>query len=125
MFAVEDIPSGTKIWEYKEGFDLVFFPGDLLKMPCWQAQYLEKYCFMFEQKLYFCVDDARYMNHADVPNCTDRIDGTYAIRDIKAGEEITCDYHKMGVTAEDMKFNVGWMCHEPEQEHPDKASNTG
>nr|MDO8117448.1 SET domain-containing protein [Candidatus Sigynarchaeota archaeon] len=121
MFAVENIPSGTKIWEYKEGFDLVFMPDDLLKLPSWQAQYLEKYCFMFEQNLFFCVDDARYMNHSETPNAIDRIDGTYAIRDIKAGEEITCDYHKMGFTEEDLAFNTGWMYHEPK--HDDKASN--
>ena len=41
---------------------------------------------------------ARYVNHGCRPNCTDRIVGNRvfyaALRDIKAGEELTVDYGK-------------------------------
>src|SRR5690606_7999432 len=41
------------------------------------------------------LDHGRYMNHQDLPNTdfTGVTDG-YAIRDIKAGEEITCNYNE-------------------------------
>lgn len=39
------------------------------------------------------VDNMRFMNHAQNPNCIDTSDGaTVAIKDIKKGEELTCDY---------------------------------
>ena len=39
------------------------------------------------------IDNMRFMNHADKPNCIDSKDGTtIAIKDIKKGEELTCDY---------------------------------
>jgi SET domain-containing protein len=45
-----------------------------------------------------CADNARFMNHADEPNTTRvHIDGAIedddiATRDIRVGEEMTCDY---------------------------------
>ena len=42
----------------------------------------------------FEADDARYMNHADDPNCDfGQGDVAYALRDIAPGEEMTCDYN--------------------------------
>ena len=42
----------------------------------------------------FEADDARYMNHADAPNCdVSQPEATYALRDIAAGEELTCNYN--------------------------------
>jgi SET domain-containing protein len=45
-----------------------------------------------------CIDNARFMNHADEPNTAGvhtagAIDGyDVATRDISKGEELTCDY---------------------------------
>lgn len=39
------------------------------------------------------IDNMRFMNHAENPNCIDKQDGAMvAIKDIKKGEELTCDY---------------------------------
>jgi SET domain-containing protein len=45
------------------------------------------------------------MNHSDGPNTYEKPDGTYAARDIEAGEELTCDYSNFGLTPEDLTFN--------------------
>lgn len=42
--------------------------------------------------LVLCGDNARFMNHSFEPNCDDRTGVTFALRDILAGEELTCDY---------------------------------
>lgn len=44
-----------------------------------------------------CGDDARFFNHSEDPNCFDfysdeEQDLTAARRDIRTGEELTCDY---------------------------------
>ena len=39
-----------------------------------------------------CLDDARFINHADAPNTADTEETTTALRDLAAGEEITSDY---------------------------------
>jgi hypothetical protein len=40
------------------------------------------------------VDDARFFNHADVPNIHDQDLTSIAARDIVCGEELTCKYSK-------------------------------
>ncbi len=97
VFAKHDIPSGTLLWRLDERFDR------LIPVEVWEAQegavksYLDRYCYPRRKDPRFIVfeaDDARYMNHADAPN-TDFSDGdvAYAVKDIAAGEEITCDYN--------------------------------
>jgi len=42
-------------------------------------------------QIYF--DNMRFMNHSDNPNCIDMEDGScIALKDIKVGEELTCNY---------------------------------
>ena len=53
-----------------------------------------------------CADDARFMNHSDRPNTHSGTDErgyvtTIASRDIRAGEEITCDYYEFDTDAEE------------------------
>ncbi len=97
VFAKHDIPSGTLLWRLDERFDR------LIPVEVWEAQdgavksYLDRYCYPRRKDPRFIVfeaDDARYMNHADDPN-TDFSDGdvAYAVKDIAAGEEITCNYN--------------------------------
>ena len=52
-----------------------------------------------------CVDHAKFFNHADDPSCDDDAHFTYAARDIEVGEELTSDYRRFGVTADDLAFN--------------------
>ena len=59
--------------------------------------YLDRYCYPRRSDPRFIVfeaDDARYMNHADDPNFGFLSeDEAVALRDIAAGEELTCDYN--------------------------------
>lgn len=97
LFTRRPIPRGTLIWRLDERFDR------LIPVEVWEAQdgavksYLDRYCYPRRKDPRFIVfeaDDARYMNHADDPN-SDFSDGdvAYAVKDIAAGEEITCDYN--------------------------------
>lgn len=97
LFARHPIARGTALWRLDERFDR------LIPVEVWEAQegavksYLDRYCYPRRKDPRFIVfeaDDAHYMNHADDPN-TDFSDGdvAYALKDIAAGEELTCDYN--------------------------------
>ena len=73
-----------------------------------QQDYFIRYCYKYRGFYFFCVDNARYMNHSDAPNATEKPDGTYAARDIKKGEEIVCNYAAMGENPEDLKHNMNF-----------------
>lgn len=99
LFADELIPAGTVIWEYTEQFDLLFEAESLASLSDHARFLVEKYSYFEEAlgRLVLCGDDARFMNHADLPNADD-LPGmlTVAASDIAPGEEITCDYNKLG-----------------------------
>lgn len=109
LFAGDDIPAGTLIWAYHENFDQVLDDARIDAMPAWQSEFFKKYCFSNNDLYYYCIDDARFMNHSSKPNVIDKPEGTVAARRIKAGEEICCDYAGMGHTEKDMAFNAGFL----------------
>ena len=46
-----------------------------------------------EDEYVICVDDARFFNHSENPNTDNTIkEVTIATKDIRKGEEITCNY---------------------------------
>ncbi|HTV68197.1 MAG TPA: SET domain-containing protein-lysine N-methyltransferase [Rhizobiaceae bacterium] len=97
VYAKDSIAKGAIVWKLDERFDR------LLELDVCNAQsgpvrdYLDRYCYPRRNDPRFVVfeaDDARYMNHADQPNCDfSNGDVAYALRDIAAGEELTCDYN--------------------------------
>lgn len=96
VFAAAPIRSGDTIWILEEKFDLLLPMADLAGLPDVQRQFLERYGYPHMTKAGILVlefDNGRFMNHTETPN-TDfrRPDIAWAIRDIAAGEEITCDY---------------------------------
>lgn len=102
LFAAEFIPKGTRVWEFRVGFDIRVTKNypDQLQEPA--KSFFAKYAFQYPQTLDFilCADDARFFNHADTPNvqCLIDADGAYiadvAARDIQSGEELTIDYRE-------------------------------
>ncbi len=58
-----------------------------------------------------CADDGRFFNHSDNPNCREEKDSKYfqgrtiAIKDIKQGEEMTCDYFEFDAKAKEKLEN--------------------
>lgn len=115
LFADEYISKDTIIWKYSPDLDRVFTEAELNSKNELDKKFLETYCFKYYGKYYLCVDDARFMNHSAKPNCTDigvdevkdnDLGSTIALVDIKAGEELTCDYTLFGGTPEDEEFNL-------------------
>ena len=99
LFAAEPIPAGTPVWALDPLFDRVFPAAELAHRPDHVRAFLEHYCEYFPEtdELVLSGDADRFTNHSDDPNT--RVDGenrpdarVIAIRDIAAGEEITCDY---------------------------------
>jgi uncharacterized protein len=98
VFARRPIAKGAPIWRLHPEYD------QLIPAAQWEAEtgpvklYLDRYAYPSRVKPGFIVfeaDDARFMNHADDPNCDVSDEAVHvALRDIAAGEEITCDYNR-------------------------------
>lgn len=96
VFATTFIPAGAEIWKLDERFDLLFKSDELHSLPELAQGYLSRYGYPHMTRdglIVLEMDNGRYMNHSINPN-TDftRPDVGYAIVDIAAGEELTCNY---------------------------------
>jgi SET domain-containing protein len=100
LFAAEPIKAGTVTWRFVPGFDQLFSQEQIAALPGVAREAIEIYTYVHEASgLYiYCLDNARFMNHADDPNTAGihadaAIEGyDVATRDIVEGEELTCDY---------------------------------
>lgn len=95
LFADQAIPAGTVIWAFVEKFDTTYTDEEFEALPEQAKPHVRKYSYFCpEMRLWvLCGDDARFMNHAEVPNTLEQPGyRTIAARDIAAGEELTCDY---------------------------------
>lgn len=93
VFATSLIPTGT-ITYIQDELDIVISPEDeILNDPLYK-DVLERFSFMNRnEKLVFCWDIAKYVNHCCQCNCMYTGYGfEVAIRDIQAGQEITDEY---------------------------------
>jgi uncharacterized protein len=100
LFADEDIPMGTHVWNFDAKIDLAVEADFIEELSLAAKEYFEKYAYLDVKlkKYVVCGDDARFVNHSDAPNLVE----TYVVgqehgvdrasRDIKKGEELTCDY---------------------------------
>jgi SET domain-containing protein len=102
LFANQFIPKGTIIWKFHSGFDIKIDKNELAKLPEITKECFLKYAYLNPDtnKYILCLDDARFFNHSDNPNCIDESpeeenEGiTFAARGIQQGEELTSDYRK-------------------------------
>jgi len=95
LFAAEDIPKGTLVWQFVPGFDVIISKSDFVLLPDIAKDFLAHFGYYNadEGGYILCVDDARFFNHSDDANTDNTQEiGTVASRDIKKGEEITCNY---------------------------------
>ncbi|MGO4835764.1 SET domain-containing protein [Rhizobiaceae sp. 2RAB30] len=97
VFSKGAIPKGSLVWQLDERFDRLI-PVELYESQTGPVKsYLDRYCYPRRSDpnyVVFEADDARYMNHSDGPNCDfSHGDVAHALRDIAAGEELTCDYN--------------------------------
>ena len=92
LFCREAVPAGTVIWRFDPGLDVVL--GALPPDPLLR-RFVEVYGYQpleGPRRWVVCLDDARFINHADAPNTRDDADVTLAARRLAPGEEITSDY---------------------------------
>lgn len=95
VFAAQDIAAGTLIWQFIPGLDVVIPCGALASYPAEVRSYIEEYSYEDQYRPGSWVlggDNARFINHSQTPNTHSDKDNAYASRDIKKGEEITCNY---------------------------------
>lgn len=102
VFAAEPVRAGTVIWRLEERLDLLLPADEVERLDPLQRTFLDRYGYPHMTRDGIVVlefDNGRFMNHSLAPNTdfTDPEKG-WAIRDIAAGEEITCDYSEFDPT---------------------------
>jgi len=110
LFALEPLRAGMPIWRFQPGFDQLIAPEIAMRCNPW---WLERYAQECPLTGYWvlCCDDARFINHSDTPNLSQvapLFDARFthdAVRDIEAGDEITCDY-RIGDAQPFQRFEV-------------------
>jgi SET domain-containing protein len=97
LFAKHPIAKGTVVWKLDERFDRLVEVSVYESLAGPMKSYLDRYAYPHRRDpryIVFEADDARYMNHSDEPNCDfSQLEIAHALRDIAAGEEMTCDYN--------------------------------
>lgn len=94
LIAREFIPRGTRVWEFRSGFDVVLTTRDVEALSAVARDQVLWYAFYDRTREAYVLsgDDDRFTNHSDAPNTMDDGLFTVANRDILPGEEITADY---------------------------------
>ena len=100
LFANTFVAKGTPIWRFEPGFDQSFPPRTVQELPPVAQAHARHFCFISKTDGHSILsgDHACFINHSGDPNTggppgVDRPEATVALRDIAAGEEITCDYY--------------------------------
>jgi SET domain-containing protein len=109
-FAQDFISAGTKIWEYTPILDRTFTQEAVEPLSLLERQFIYKYSYMLNGVLFLCVDNGRFINHSETPNTWEgkESQATYALVDIRPGEEIVSNYANFGITKEDHEFNLNF-----------------
>ena len=105
LFAAEDIPAGTVVWEYNPEFTRFVSVDEYFQLSPQAKKIMENYSYPIYAPdeaepmvgLLYNTDNTRYTNHAENPNTghpEDESETNVALREIKKGEEITCDYRE-------------------------------
>lgn len=97
VFTAEDLAKGQVISKFEPEFDRLVPTEDYLNAPPHLKALLDRYAFPHPEKpelIVYEVDNSRFMNHSETPN-TDYSDfaAGRALHDIRAGEELTCNYN--------------------------------
>ncbi len=102
VFTAEPIKEGTLIWRLDPNFDRLVHRTFLESAPEHFREFFTRYAYPLDSNpdtLILEVDNGRFMNHQDAPNTQYReIVRGFAIRDIDAGEELTCNYSEFDPT---------------------------
>lgn len=98
VFTRTPIREGDLVWRFDRSFDQLIRVDAIAAAPAHVQEFMERYTYPYpgdpENFVVLDADEGRFMNHADAPNCEFPPDGEtgWALRDIAAGEELTCHY---------------------------------
>ena len=105
-FTAEDIKAGDIVWKFDPVLDIELPESALKSLPPSVISFFQMYSYGQKngnEKTYIlCGDHARHMNHSSEPNLLESGDENaynIAARDIKAGEELTCNYNEFDTDA--------------------------
>ena len=113
VFAAEPIQRGHLIWQLNPDFDVLLTEGDMAGWPAHMDEFLTHYTYRHRDiagTWVLEIDNGRFMNHSSEPNTNfEEFYAGYALRDIDAGEELTCSYFDFDIefTGEFMPRNSG------------------
>ena len=98
-FADEDIPKGTTIWRLDDDFDVIMPLEAYEDLPYVAKEFMDRYAYQLKDlpgKIILESDNTKFTNHSRTPNIGKggKPLESVALRDIKKGEELTCDYRK-------------------------------
>ena len=96
VFAGEFVPAGSQLWVLNPKFDIFIYAQEIAMQPAHMRDYIARYSYPHLEidgvRIIDC-DDGKFMNHTDRSNTDFHIfDRGYALADIAAGDEITCNY---------------------------------
>ncbi len=124
IFAGEDIPEKTAVWEFNPHVDLQYSCEEWqqLKESVSPESFaaLERYSYKENNAFWLCLDNAQFMNHCQQDyNVVSESSGLMlARRDIKKGEELLCNYFQYS-DCDDVHIRYLGIC----EKHPGKAPN--
>lgn len=97
VFARDAIRAGQLVSQFRPPLDVMVTREFVESLSPPEREYLHHFAYlsMFLHVYILTGDHDRYMNHSAEPNvgiAQDRTTDSVALRDIQAGEELTCDY---------------------------------
>lgn len=94
LFAAQYIGKGAKIWTLNTCVDRILTEEQLNMLPPVVQKRIMHHTYVNAHGLIVLSGDgSQYMNHSDYPNVVDHGYECYALKDIRAGEELTCNYY--------------------------------
>ena len=86
------------MWSLNPKFDVFVHPHEIEGLPAHMQDFIARYSYPHLEMpgvVIVDTDNGRFMNHSLAPNTDFRIfDKGYALVDIAAGDELTCNYHE-------------------------------
>jgi hypothetical protein len=97
------VPRGALVWQFNPLIDRIIHETALIELPQHVVQLIRTHAEYIQQSGYYILgaDGDYYMNHSDEPTLVDNKTTMFAARDLRPGDELTCDYKLVTVASFD------------------------